>query len=95
MTFPTATTVAGKHRQVYEGKADKMPSGLTKKDLKVSKTGKIVSKAKSRLAKQNSEPLKMWRQALAQACDERGVSYTIPKKRTALYNRAKAIYDDM
>ena len=48
---PTATTLAGKYRQIYEGKADCMPSGLSKKDLKKSKSGKIVSKKRSARAK--------------------------------------------
>ena len=46
--FPTATTTAGKRRQVYEGRAlMTAPNGLTKKDLKVSKSGKIVSRKAS------------------------------------------------
>lgn len=51
-TFPTATTLAGQRRQVYEGRALKTRGGLRKGDLKVSKsTGKIVSKKASVAAK--------------------------------------------
>lgn len=45
--YPTAETLAGQRRQVWEGRAQKTRGGLTKADLKVSKSGKIVSKAKS------------------------------------------------
>ena len=51
-TFPTATTLAGQRRQVYEGRALKTKGGLFKKDLIESKsTGRIVSKVKSRQSK--------------------------------------------
>lgn len=88
-TYPTATTRAGQNRQVYEGRAKKTKSGLTKKDLKKSKTGKIVSRKKSMKAKKHAAPLSAWRKALKKACKEKGVPYTIPKKGTALYKLAK------
>lgn len=51
-TYPTATTRAGQHRQVYEGRAFKTKGGLTKADLTISAcTGKIVSKAASAASK--------------------------------------------
>ena len=41
----------GTRAQVMHGTADKTPGGLTKKDLKYNKWGRIVSKAKSAKAK--------------------------------------------
>lgn len=90
-TYPTATTVAGQHRQVYEGKAMKTRGGLTKSDLKKSKSGKIVSRKKSLKAKKNVDALSNWRHALTKACKAKGVPYTIPKKGSALYKSAKAL----
>lgn len=86
----TATTVAGQHRQVYEGRADKTTGGLRKNQLMRSRsTGKIVSKKKSALGKRRDAPLKEWRTALKSACKEKKVPYQIPRKNTALYKLAK------
>ena len=93
--YPTATTLAGKYRQIYEGRAERTRSGLTKKDLKVSKSGKIVSKRASRAAKARQEPLTIWRLAVTEAARELEVDYTIPKKGTVLYRAARRNYDDM
>jgi hypothetical protein len=49
--YPTATTRAGANRQVFEGRAERTRGGLKKKDLKVSKSGKIVSRRASRASK--------------------------------------------
>ena len=47
----TATTRAGRYRQVFEGRADKTcVGGLTRSQLKENKQGKIVSKAASKAA---------------------------------------------
>ena len=93
--YPTATTLAGRYRQVYEGRAERTRSGLTKKDLKVSKSGKIVSKRASRAAKGRQKPLAIWRLAVTEAARELEVDYAIPKKGTALYRAARRKYDDM
>jgi len=63
---------------VYEGRADKTRSGLTKKDLCVSKSGKIVSRRASRAAKARQEPLKLWRWAVEEAAEGLGMRYSIP-----------------
>lgn len=53
-TYPTAETLAGQRRQVYEGRAKKTRGGLTKKDLKLSKsTGRVVSKRASKASKKS------------------------------------------
>ena len=93
--YPTATTLAGRYRQVYEGRAEQTRSGLTKKDLKVSKSGKIVSKRSSRAAQSRQTPLAMCREAVSEASADLGVAYTIPAKGTALYRAARRIYDRM
>ena len=51
--LPTAKTTAGQRRQVYEGRAQMTAGGLAKKDLKRSKSGKIVSRRASAAAKRN------------------------------------------
>ena len=51
--YPTATTTAGQRRQVYEGRALMTRGGLTKANLRKSKTGKIVSIKASNAAKKN------------------------------------------
>lgn len=92
----SCTTTAGRQRSVYEGRSEATRSGgLTKKNLTKSKTGKIVSKKKSVAAKRNKDgmsALSMWRRALASACAEKGVSYQIPRKGTALYKAAMKHY---
>ena len=47
-----AKTTAGIRRAVWEGRLRSTKGGLKKKDLKVSKSGKIVSKKASNAAKQ-------------------------------------------
>ncbi len=50
--------VVGTRAQVMHGKADKTPGGLQKKDLKYNKSGKIVSKKKSSIAKKDNRLVK-------------------------------------
>lgn len=56
-TFPSKDlTTAGARRAVWEGRAQKTRGGLTRDDLKVSKsTGKIVSKRASRASRRSFE----------------------------------------
>ena len=56
-TYPNPDlTTAGARRAVWEGRAQRTRGGLTRNDLKVSKsTGKIVSKRASRASKINFE----------------------------------------
>ncbi len=56
-TYPSADlTTAGARRAVWEGRAMRTRGGLTRSDLKVSKsTGKIVSRRASRASKKNFE----------------------------------------
>ena len=62
--YPTATTLAGQRRQVWEGRAQMTWGGLTKSDLIQSKhTGKIVSKKASRSAQKRykGSALEIWK----------------------------------
>lgn len=56
-TYPSADlTTAGARRAVWEGRAMKTRGGLTRSDLKVSRsTGKIVSRKASRASKKSFE----------------------------------------
>ena len=78
--YPTATTLAGKYRQVYEVRAERTRSGLTKKDLTVSKSGKIVSRRASRASQSWQEPLALWQKAVAEAARELQVDYTSQRR---------------
>jgi len=49
----------GSRAQVWHGTAHHTPGGLTKKDLKMNKWGRIVSKAKSAKAKKENRLAKM------------------------------------
>ena len=53
--YPTATTIAGQRRQVWEGRAEQTKGGLTRKDLMENKSGKIVSRRASRASKKTFE----------------------------------------
>ena len=94
--YPTAETLAGQRRQVYEGRALMTRGGLTKSDLKQDKDGKIISKAASKASKRRSSPLKAWVAASRDACDELDLYCDIGtvKKGTKVYKLAKKIYRD-
>jgi hypothetical protein len=57
--------------------------------------GRIVSKAKSALAKKADSPLAMWRKAVKQAGGLKEGKFTPIKKGSAVYKKAKKIYDRM
>jgi len=72
--------------------------GLTKKDLMMSKHGKIVYKKSSSKAKKafKNSGLSKWCDAVEQARKELGITgFMAIKKGTPYYKKAKAIYDDM
>ena len=85
-------TLAGKRRQVWEGRADLTAGNLRRHNLTRSKTGKIVSKRKSALSKRQSQPLKEWRASVQKACHTLGQPVTIKVKGTPAYALAKKIY---
>tara|TARA_B110000008_G_C16786561_1_gene490889 strand:+ start:441 stop:848 length:408 start_codon:yes stop_codon:yes gene_type:complete len=91
--YPTAKTRAGQYRQVFEGRADRTRSGLTKNDLMLSAGGRVVSRKAHQAGLQRGGALVAWRHALTRACEEMGVDYNIPKKGTPLYKLAREYYD--
>lgn len=50
----TSTKTVGSKREVWNGTAKKTPGGLTKSKLMINKQGKVISKAKHRLAIKNN-----------------------------------------
>lgn len=80
--------VIGTKRQVYIGTADKTSGGLTKKDLRKTDDGRIVSKMQRLHGRGNP-----WANAVAVARRELGITGFEPvKKGSALYERAMQIY---
>merc|ERR1719387_3193648 len=70
--------------------AGKISSGLTKADLKETKSGRIVSKKKSAICKSNFGG---WQAALAKARKALNVKgFVAVKKGTPLYKKAKELY---
>ena len=51
IVYPTATTIKGQRRQVWEGRADMTRGGLVRSDLKMNANGSIVSKRASSAGK--------------------------------------------
>jgi hypothetical protein len=98
--YPTGLkTQAGKNRAVYEGRAMKTgPGGLTKADLMPNKTGKIVSKKKSKKSQGNPH-LDKWRNAVKQAneqleSEDPSFKGTIaPKRGSKAYKLAKEFHE--
>jgi hypothetical protein len=69
--YATATTQAGKNRQVWEGRAEQTgPGGLRKSQLTKNKSGKIVSKKKSK------QPLNPFMKASIKARKSNATSFT-------------------
>merc|ERR1712151_63114 len=66
----------GAKARVFSGKKAKTSSGLTKDKLMKSKTGKVVSKARSAHAKKNwvKNGLKAWSEAVKKARKELGLT---------------------
>ena len=61
----TTTMNIGSRAQVMHGTAKKTSGGLLKKDLAYNKSGSIVSKKKSLLAKKSENGLlKLWRKSV-------------------------------
>ena len=78
MKYPDATTLPGKYRQIWEGRAECMPSGLCKKDLKENKDGRIVSKKRSA----RSKALYAKNKDLQEMSDVLKMIYTVDKKKS-------------
>merc|ERR1711884_334964 len=88
----------GKRASVFSGKRVKTVGGLTKEKLTKSRTGKIVSKARSALSKKKfaSSALKKWADAAKQARKELKITGFCPvggktAQGKALYAKVKSI----
>jgi hypothetical protein len=77
---------------VFRGTKEKTVSGLTKSDLIRNKYGKIVSKKASLRAKKNNF-IKGWTTAVQKARKALGLKgFVAIKKGSALYKKAKELY---
>jgi len=80
--------------QVYAGRRVYTKGGLTKKDLKMNKRGKVVSKKQSSSGKKSFKGLQKWCDATEQARRELNIKgFQAIKKGTPFYKRAKEIYE--
>merc|ERR1719330_1008971 len=79
---------------VFSGRKEKTSSGLKKTDLVKSKSGKIVSKKMSLVAKKRyASTIGKWTAAVTKARKALGVKgFVAVKKGSALYNRAQQFY---
>merc|ERR1719299_301880 len=79
---------------VFRGTKAKTTGGLTKTDLVENKRGKIVSKKSAAHGKKQYANIKGWTVAVQKARKALGVKgFVVVKKRTALYKKAKELYD--
>lgn len=82
----------GTKAQVFHGAANHTAGGLDKKDLfQDAKDGRIKSKAQSKAGKQNPG-LKAWRKALGQAGGLKEGKFTLVKKGSSSYKKAKKMF---
>merc|ERR1711918_18224 len=85
---PVSARLAKRH--AFAGKISKTATGLTKSDLVKNKNGKVVSKKKVALAKSHFGG---WLSAVAKARKALNVKgFSVIKKGTPLYNKAKEFY---
>merc|ERR1712007_311583 len=85
----------GKKWQVFKGTRERTAGGLTKKDLRRSKSGKIVSKKQSNLARKRmrSGGISKWLAAVMKARKALKLKgFVACKKGTAYYRKARAFY---
>ena len=89
---PISAKLARRH--VFAGKIDKTKTGLKASDLKLSKSGKIVSKKQSVRAKAAyASGLGLWTAAVSKARQALNVKgFVAIKKGTPLYKKAKELY---
>ena len=89
---PNLKTLAGKRRQVWNGRAVRTTGGLRRRDLVQNRRGKIVSRKKSIAGRRASKPLDLWRECLAEAASVNNCPFHIAAKGTAVYRYAKKCY---
>merc|ERR1712138_279488 len=87
--------VVGKKWQVWKGTRQRTAGGLTKGDLRKSKSGKIVSKKQSDLARKRMRTggIGKWLRAVKRARKAlRLKGFVACKKGTAFYRKARSFY---
>merc|ERR1719198_864496 len=78
---------------VFRGSKAKTVGGLTASSLTKNKNGKVVSKKSSANGKKNYKNIKGWTVAVQKARKALGMKgFVAVKKGTALYNKAKELY---
>ena len=88
-------SVVGKKWQVWKGTRQRTAGGLTKKDLRRSKSGKIVSKKQSIAARRRFRKggISGWLRAVTAArAALKLTGFVACKKGTRFYRRARAFY---
>jgi hypothetical protein len=88
-------SVVGKKWQVWKGTRARTAGGLTKKDLRKSKSGKIVSKKQSDLARKRMKKggISKWLKAVMRARKFLKLKgFVACKKGTAYYRKARHYY---
>merc|ERR1712029_514988 len=88
-------SVVGKKWQVWKGTRQRTAGGLTKKDLRKSKSGKIVSKKQSQLARKRMKNggISRWLKAVMAARKALKLTgFVACKKGTKYYKKARAFY---
>lgn len=93
--MPSLIKTVGSRASVYHGNAKHTSGGLTKKDLKLSKCGSIVSRKNSARAKRVESPLlKIWRQSVSSVYQQSKYQgrFVPIKKGTPFYKAIKADY---
>ena len=91
---PNLKTLAGKRRQVWDGRVVRTTGGLRRRDLVQNRRGKIVSRKKSIAGRRASKPLDLWRECLAEAASVNNCPFHIAAKGTAVYRYAKKRYNE-
>jgi hypothetical protein len=88
----------GSRAQVMHGSAKKTSGGLMKKDLAYNKSGSIVSKKKSLLAKKSeSGLLKLWRKAIKEVSDSKQYEdkFVVAKRGSVFHKKVFSKYEEL
>merc|ERR1719188_656448 len=97
MAMKKRVSKVGKKHHVLKGAKAKTVGGLSAKDLKKNKAGKIVSKKKSDLGKKYYKRISGWVAAVTKARKALGIKGMVPvngktAQGKALYAKAKSFY---
>ena len=96
LKMTSAIATIGSRAQVMHKNALKTSGGLTKKDLIYNKSGAIVSKKKSALAKKSENGLlKLWREAMKEvmASKQYKDKFVVVKRGTTLHKKVFSVYE--